>query len=116
MRYKQKSERLRGSDLSESFPVNVRLENNYCRGFQQGLIFLFYAMREMKLENVSIEDVLKASDIAGSMRFRKMHPRWYGDVFMHKFRKAYLKFKGKTACCDRRMYGGQRNMNENKTI
>ena len=95
-RYKQKSDRLRGSDLSESFPVNVRLENNYCRGFQQGLIFLFYAMREMEIENVSIGDVLKASDVAGSMRLQKMHPRWYGEVFIHKFSKTHLKRKRRT--------------------
>ena len=92
-RYKQKSERLRGSDLDESFPVNVRLENNYCRGFQQGLIFLFYAMREMGIENVSIGDVLQASVVAELMRRQKMHPRWYGEAFIHKFRKTHLKRK-----------------------
>ena len=89
-KYKQDSKRLRESDLGESFSANVRLENNYCRGFQQGLIFLFYAMKEMKIEKVSAWDVFQASNVAGLMRLREMHPRWYGEVFIDVFCRKHL--------------------------
>jgi hypothetical protein len=91
-KYKQDSKRLRESDFLDILtPVNVRLENNYCRGFQQGLVFLLFAMKEMELENVSALDVYQASIIAGSMRLRKSHPRWYGDAFIDEFCKAHLR-------------------------
>jgi hypothetical protein len=95
-KYKQNSKRLRGSDLGESFPANVRLENNYCRGFQQGLVFLFFVMKEMELENVSALDVFQASNVAGLMRLRKSHPRWYGEAFIDEFCKTHLKRKRRT--------------------
>ena len=91
-KYKQDSKRLRGSDfLDILIPANVLLENNYCRGFQQGLVFLFFAMEEMKIKNVSTLDVYQASMIAEAMRSRESHPRWYGDAFIDEFCKAYLK-------------------------
>ena len=95
-KYKQDSKRLRESDFSDILtPVNVRLENNYCRGFQQGLVFLFFAMKEMELENVSALDVYEASNIAGSMRMRRMHPRWYGEAFVNELFKMQAKEKRK---------------------
>jgi len=91
-KYKQDSKRLRGSDFTDIvIPANVLLENNYCRGFQQGLVFLFFAMEEMKIENVSTLDVYQASMVAEAMRSQESHSRWYGNAFIDEFCKAYLK-------------------------
>jgi len=90
MRHPTKSCKLRKSDLEKvCYPENVRLENNYCRGFQQGLMFLYNSMQYNCKETITKEQVLEAATIAGATRFQKTHQRWYGESFVRKMVKLF---------------------------